>query len=765
MSDSATPERPRRFFDSVRAFFGLAKDIPAEPAHQWRFFRAGGFDQVKLETGADLVNLGDLDQKLWVALACPIADLEFDRKTAALIDTDHDGRIRAPELIAAVQWAGAMLQDPGYLVEGRDSLPLAAINQSSIEGAAIFALAQNILTQLGRPEADTIFLEDAADAAQIFANTLFNGDGVIIPESAGETPTRTVIEEIAACVGTVTDSCGKPGINQDKADAFFDECAAFDAWWQTAERDAATILPLGEKTADAAAAVEAIKTKVDDYFGRCRLAAYDPRATLFLNRTEQDYEKIVARDISIDVNELADFPLAQAAAGKPLPFAGPVNPAHAAALANLRAAAVLPLLGETSELTEAGWATVQGRLAPFNDLKASQKGSAVEKLGIVRVRDLLVGSARQDINALLDRDKSFEPQAAATIGVEKLIRFVRDLHLLCINFVNFKNLYAGDSPALFQAGMLYLDQRSCHLCLKVDDAARHSTMAGLAGAFLAYVDCARKGTGEKLSIVAIFSQGHDENLMVGRNGIFYDRKGLDYDATITKILSNPISLRQAFWLPYKKVTRLIEEQVSKRAAAADTSPNALLAPTAAPAPPAKLKFDPSVVALVSVAVGSLMAAFATFLAFLGKFAAWQLPLVALGIMLIISGPSVLLAFVKLRRRNLGPILDANGWAINTSARINVPFGTRLTDIAQLPPGSTVDIHDRYAEKTAILPKVLAVVLIVAWFFAFIWDVGILHEWTKGWKTPLGKPFASASEKDEKEKSKSPAATNNVSTNK
>src|SRR5580693_2482166 len=124
-------------------------------------------------------------------------------------------------------------------------------------------------------------------------------------------------------------------------------------------------------------------------------------------------------------------------------------------------------------------------------------------------------------------------------------------------------------------------------------------MAGLAGAFLAYADCARKGTGEKLSIVAIFSQGNDENLMVGRNGVFYDRKGRDYDATITKILPNPISLREAFWLPYKKVVRLIEEQVSKRASAADAAANAQLGAAVA-SPPPKLKFDPSVVALISV---------------------------------------------------------------------------------------------------------------------------------------------------------------------
>ncbi len=738
--------------------------------HRWRFFRAGGFDQVKLETGADLIHLDQLDQKLWVALACPIAGLEFDPKTAALLDTDHDGRIRAPEVIAAVKWAGALLKDQELLVKGGDSVPLAAINESSSEGAEILAAAKHILARPGRPKSDSVSLADAADAGQHFAEALFNGDGVIVPESAGETPTKAVIEDIAACVGTVKDCSGKQGIDQSKVDAFFAQCAAFDAWWQAAESDAAIILPLGGKTADAASAVKSAQTKVDDYFGRCRLAAFDARAAALVNRKEEDYAPIVAKDVSINVSEVAGFPLAQAAPGKPLALQGAVNPAHAATLAVLRAAAIEPLLGNTLEMTEVGWAAVQARLAPFAAWQAAQAGAAVARLGLPRVRQLLAGSARGDVEALLARDRSFERQAEAIGAMEKLIRFVRDLHGLCINFVNFKNLYAGDAPAIFQAGILYLDHRSCHLCLSVDDAGRHSAMAGLAGAFLAYADCARKGTGEKLSIVAIFSQGDDENLMVGRNGVFYDRKGRDYDATITKILPNPISLREAFWSPYKKVVRLIEEQVSKRASAADAANTTQSAAVVQGAVPVKPKFDPSVVALISVAVGSLAAAFTTFLAFLGKFAPWQLPLLVIGIMLIISGPSVLLAFVKLRRRNLGPILDANGWAINSTARINVPFGTRLTDIAKLPPGSTVDIHDRYAEKSAVLPKIVMVLLLVAWFFAFVWDVGILNSWTREWKTPLGKPSAAVQEKTEKEKSdkdklKQPVPTNSASTNK
>ncbi|MFB3045289.1 MAG: hypothetical protein ACE10A_03115, partial [Acidiferrobacterales bacterium] len=80
--------------------------------HRWRFSRLGGFDQVRLETGLDLMALDQLDQKLWAALGCPTHGLEIDAKTLALIDTDGDGRIRVPEVIAAVQWAGTVLRDP-----------------------------------------------------------------------------------------------------------------------------------------------------------------------------------------------------------------------------------------------------------------------------------------------------------------------------------------------------------------------------------------------------------------------------------------------------------------------------------------------------------------------------------------------------------------------------------------------------------------------------------------------------------------------------
>jgi hypothetical protein len=716
-------------------------------SHSWKFFRAGGFDQVKLETGADLMNLDQLDQKLWVALACPTTGLEFDPKTAGLIDTDKDGRIRAPELIAAVKWAGSMLNNPGELLKGGDSVPFSAISEATPEGKQLLASAKQICANLGKKDASAITLADASDANRIFADTTFNGDGVIIPESAGDEATKTVINDIMACLGTVPDRSGKPGIDQAKADTFFSECAAFDGWMKKAESDAKTILPAGDGTAAASAAVNAIKAKVDDYFGRCRLAAYDPRAVALLNRKEEEYLSVAAKDLSITAAEIAGFPLATIAPGKALPLKGAVNPAHAAAVAALFQNAIKPILGDKWELTETDWAAVQARLGAFESWIAGKAGAAVEKLGIKRIREILGGNEVLTLNGLIAKDKALEPEAASIANVEKLVRFVRDLHLLCINFVNFKDLYDGGDPSIFQCGTLYLDQRSCSLCLPVEDAGKHAAMAGLAGAYLAYCDCVRKGTGEKKSIVAIFSQGDDDNLMVGRNGLFYDRKGRDWDATITKIVANPISLRQAFWLPYKKLVRMIEEQIAKRAAAADAASTAKLESAAAtaatadkakPAEPTK-KVDVGAVAAMGVAFGAIGTAIGYFLGLFKGIAPWQLPLIIIGLMLLISVPSLVLAFVKLRKRNLGPILDANGWAVNAKAKINVPFGTSLTGIAKLPPGSSVDVSDRYAEKSAAWPKILIVLFLVWWIYAFLNDdQGRLYRWTDG---KYGKPPA------------------------
>ena len=609
----------------------------------WRFFRAGGFDQVRLDTAAELLNIGQLDQKLWVALSCPVKGIEFDARTLAFVDSDADGQVRAPELIAAMTWAGARLKNHDVLVGKLPGVPLAAIRDDDAEGSAIVAAARELLADLG-------------------------GGDLITAEAARAAQERHAQRALAT--------------------------------WEAAGTAAR---PLGDATAAAHEALAAVAEKVEDWFVRCRLAAYDERAGTALNAADDTLLALGAGTLKADADGVAALPLARVQAGAVLSLAGGLNPAWAARMTALRDAAIHPLLGERALLTEADWLSLKAALAPYSAWLAAKPDAATEGEGV-----------RQ---------------------LEKLAHYVRDLQALANNFVAFRDFYTRQGKASFQVGTLYLDGRSAELCVAVNDAGRHASLATLARMCLVYCDCKRGG--ETLSVAAAFTAGDADQLMVGRNGVFYDRQGRDWDATINKIVEHPISLRQAFWSPYKRVARFISEQLQKFAAskakASDdklataavdsgkkvgTVAAAPVAPAAAPAPFDVAKFA-GIFAAIGLALGAIGTALAAVVGGLFSLQWWQLPLAFAGLMLVISGPAVILAWFKLRSRNLGPILDANGWAINARAKINIPFGTSLTQLAQLPANAERALTDPYAEKKKPWALYFAL-LAVALFAAFAW---------------------------------------------
>ena len=693
--------------------------------HVWNFFRTGGLDQVTLATGADLLALEQLDQKLWVALSCPVKGLELDEKTLALVDTDGDGRIRVPELIAAVKWAATRLNDAGDLLNGADALPLAAINSATPDGKILLASARQILANVGKKTASAITIADAADTAKIFSASALNGDGVIPPEATDDPAVQALIKDIIACLGGTADRTGSIGVTAEKIETFFADLASYLTWVeQSGTKDIAI---LGDATDAAVAAIRAVRAKVDDYFARSRLAAFDARAIAALNRSETEYLVIAAKDLKISAEEVSSFPLARVEAGKPLPLLVGINPAWATALAALHAKVITPVFGtDKTTLTADEWTALNAKFAAYETWLGGKAGSAVEKLGLARIKEILAGQGRAALAALVAQDKALEPEFKAISDVERLVRYHRDLRALLHNFVNFADFYSHNRLAIFQAGTLYLDSRSTELCVRVDGP---NPLAAMSKAYIAYCTCTRAGS-PSMPLAACFTQGDGDYLFVGRHGVFYDRQGRDWDAVVTSIVDNPISIRQAFWSPYKKFIRMIEEQVAKRAAAAEAESGTKLAATAEKtanvdkvgAAAAPKKIDIGTVAALGVAVGAIGGALGAVATGLAKLAIWQLPLVLVGLVFVISLPSMAIAWLKLRQRTLGPILEGNGWAVNGRVQINIPFGTALTEIAKLPPSAHRSLEDPYEDKEAALQKrrALALLALLALAGAAIW---------------------------------------------
>lgn len=309
--------------------------------------------------------------------------------------------------------------------------------------------------------------------------------------------------------------------------------------------------------------------------------------------------------------------------------------------------------------------------------------------------------------------------------LEKLLLLCRDYCTLLRNFVSFQDFYAKRSIALlgrgaaneapwaiFQAGTLVIDQRACNLCLKVSDMAKHNAQASDSGMFLIYCNCKHHASGKTMQIVAAMTVGDIRNLKVGKNALFYDRQGQDWEAEVVKIIDNPISIGQAFWSPYRKLGEWVSGLITKSAAEKEKKSFAdltakLQTPPVAGQPAQPAPFDIAKFAGIFAAIGMAIGAIGTFLTSLlnevGKFADngwWAIPTLIICILLAISGPSMVLAWMKLRKRNLAPLLNANGWAINADAIVNVLFGNTLTEQAQYPIVKLKDPHAKIKKLTA-----------------------------------------------------------------
>jgi hypothetical protein len=666
---------------SVWQAFRLARE---HMAHQFRFHRMGGLDQVGLERGDDLAHLHELDQKLWVALSCPVKGLELDERTLELLDLDKDGRVRAGEILAALRWCSERLKDLGALIPAADGLPVDSIDDSKPAGKALLGAVRQILTHRGKADAATLTVGDVTDLSRVFEGTRFNGDGVITPEAADDPALAEVIDEAIASVGGVPDRSGKLGIDRARLDAFFAELEAYARWARS-----------GDPTPDARAgyeAIRAVRVKVDDWFNRCRIAEFEPR---------------LAEQEPPPAAELQMLPLARVAPGGTLPLLERVNPAWSGALATFQKTAVAPIFGpRKTEISALEWEQIQPRYAAYEAWMAAKQGAAVEKLGLARVEAILASEAKSRIEALIAEDLALAAEFGAVADAVRIAHYKRDLHILLKNFVNFHDFYDLNAEAVFQSGTLYLDSRSCNLCVRVDDPAAHAALASLSRMYIAYCDLKRPG-GQTMKIAACFTQGDSDYLMVGRNGVFYDRKGRDWDATIVRIVDNPISIRQAFLAPYKKFLRLIEEQVQKFAEAKERANEARLKAAAETgiaahaSGPVDVGKMVGIVAALGVGVGAVGTLFGGFVSGFMSLHPWYAkPFAIVGAMLAISGPSVLLAWLKLRQRTLGPVLEANGWAVNGRVRVNIPLGAALTDLKALPRGASRSLDDPFEDRKA-----------------------------------------------------------------
>ena len=704
--------------------------------HPWSYENIGGATRVKITTGADIANLDQLDPKMWTVLSCPSTGLEIDEKSLQYIDTDKDGRIRVNDIVTTAKWTTAALKDANLLLCGADSISLDDLNQEDANGKKLYNSAKQILANLGK-EGNTISLADTADTAAIFAKTRFNGDGIITELSTADLDEKTAIAATIASVGSVTDRSGEQGVNTELIEKFYQALADYTAW-QAASVEA----PYGADTDKAIDIYNALDAKVKDYFVRARLASFSPESAPKLDVQTSLIETISADNLTGKTDEIAAYPIARITDKAELALDASINPAWADKFKTL----ISIIQPKEKAITAESWANIGAAFTAYNAWKAAKKGTEVETLGMEAINKFITDNKKQALLNLVAQDSALKEEAENIEMVGKFLHIYRDFYRLLRNFVTFHDFYNKDKKivAIFQSGRLIIDQRECRLCMKVADMGKHNTMAAASGMYLVYCDCVTPLKAGKQTIVASITVGDIGDLFVGKNAIYYDNEGIVWDAVITKIIDNPISIGQAFWSPYRRMATAVENLINKSASDKDAAimkdvttkineaPKA--APAAAAATTAEGKaqpFDIAKFAGIFAALGMAVGMIGSFLTglFEGIFALkwWQLIAAFVGIMLVISGPAMVMAWMKLRRRNIAPLLNANGWAINAASKINIPFGETLTDIAKYPK---LKLKDPYAKKGLTgWQKGLISLSVAAIIFAALW-LGNLLSWAK-----------------------------------
>lgn len=674
--------------------------------HVWQYCSLGGVVRVKIATGEDVAHLGELDEKYWTVLSCPVEGLALDPQTLSYIDSSSDGKIRVSEVVGTADWLCSCVKDRNSLLRGESVLPLDAFDDSTGPGRRLKSSARIILDNLGAAGEDSISLEQASDSKAIFAGTRFNGDGIITPATAGDDEDlKAVILDCIAGIGSAVDRSGEPGVTADMLERFYSACSDYAEWQAAASSDENAVFPYGPSTAAAYEAFCALDAKVRDYFYRCRLQLYDPAVE-------------AAVEIKVDrIEDMQACPLARPDEKGVLPLKG-LNPAWQQAVDKLLSLVPASDFCDGTCIREPEWNSLGSSFSRYASWLASRKGIEVESLGLGRVLAILKADRKQDLLSLVEADKALKEESDSIDDVKKFMYLYRDFGRFLQNYVTFSDFYVRDGRrAIFEAGRLFIDQRCCDLCIRVSDSAGMNDMAKLSGMFLIYCKCTSRKAPASMDIVAVMTMGDIDDLRPGKNGIFYDLDGNDWDASVTKIVENPISIRNAFWSPYRKFWEFCVGIINKsaaekensvissmqsKAAAATAAPSGSAASTTTAAKPA---FDIAKFAGIFAAIGLALGYIGSFLtklaAGISRTPWWQLLVAIAVIMLIISGPSCFIAWSKLRRRNLGPVLNANGWAINSKVLVNILFGSKLTSVARYP---RIRIADPYSLKTPAWKK-------------------------------------------------------------
>jgi hypothetical protein len=402
--------------------------------------------------------------------------------------------------------------------------------------------------------------------------------------------------------------------------------------------------------------------------------------------------------------------------------------------------------GPLTALRQADWAALKARVSAFTGWRDGQPAGIPNDADPAELVAFADGPMPERLKALAAEDQAVADEILQFNNLEKLVLYQRWLLEFARNFVTLSKLFSVEERALFQEGLLVIDGRRVQLTMKVTDKAAHRKVAAKSGIFLTYLDIERKdgaGATQKQQVVAAITSGLRGGIDVGKRGVFYDRADQEWDAVVTDVEVNPISLWEAMIAPFVRLKDTIAARIEKaagdkagaleadrskqaeaaQAAAKDAATAAPAAPAGAPAPAAAPPAEApgnfqNMLIGGSIAFAALASAGALIVNALSSVSPVDLLLIVLGVVALLMAVSAFIAWLRLRKRDLSTFIEAAGFALNGRMYLNRYLAATFTATPMVPKGSKLE----QGTPSGTLEKVLLLlVLVVVGVAVLMWQ--------------------------------------------
>ncbi|PTL79468.1 kinesin [Vitiosangium sp. GDMCC 1.1324] len=668
--------------------------------------RYGGSLQVSIPSFEVLTEAIRIPETQWLATACPLEGLNCDRRFLEFVDADKNGRIRVAELRAAVEHTAKLLKSHQGTDAASDVLMLDALSE---EGAKLRDVAGILLETLKAPERTRISLEQVRASEKALREAGQNGDGIVAPAFLPE-PLRPLAVKMMASFPEVKNRAGQAGVDVPMLQRFREERRAVLAHLSGKE----SVLVWGGQSVERARRIQEVRPVLDTYFLQCRLVAAQPEAIASL-KLEAGRLQGTLGDTEAFARVVSELPVAPPEPGGALRWSRLYRGPAFEKLDAFKRDVAVPITGDMATLADATWRELCTKadaiLAWQARLDASPLHGLVDALAAIPEPELdaLEAASRADL-ALKDK-------LDAVDELERLILYQRWLLTFANNFISMPDLYQTKRRALMEKGTLILGGRRYRLSVLVTNRAAHAALTGQGTTCTLYVQVLAKEGGESYEVAVPVTRGRSGNLVVGKRGVFYDVEGREYDAVVTQIIRQPVSLWEAMTMPFERIGQFISKKIEGMAAAGEkaldesleksythgtgvattavTAPAtpAPATPAASPAPPAPAAGPGGFIAATGIAFAAVGTSLAFIVAQVKSLTLLDVISAAIIVTAAVMLPSGLLGWLKLRKRNLALLLEGSGWALNDRLNLTRELAALVTRRPRLPKHATVDRTD------------------------------------------------------------------------